>query len=524
MSISKFFKEAIAYRLAGGHAADHAAMGVILKNKLQAGMAAAERLNPVDFQPWLPPTDLSTGLMLKRINSTAYPAGIVVCNNAGTHQFVARVGGTTTTAEPTLLTTPLTTSGTFNMGDITDGGVTWNWMGAVRTPVALTGAPSMLLGTKPSQLTTRNNFAPQGSGNAGGPAYNNIFRFVGGPAFTGVNTNWQAWVRGPSTTATSRSTDLAGNYRSAKSSVVFMTDAPYIALDLATGGTFPNTAQFGLEIDGRRIWDGNVQPVVTPSAGSGYVLVDLRSSGPRKARKVKIHINTSYNGYGCFWTSPTDSVWFPGSANDYKMCVVGDSITYGSNSGPLVSGWDLCTQVGSLIGCDDVWLEAVGGTGFIATNGIYDLTYIQRIADVIAASPDVVYIHGCYNDQASAGATLVTAILTYLQALHAGLPKAMIIMSGTYGGAGTNTVASGVEANQITAMAQFADPNSYFIPVSTATPPWIVNGGTLTSTTGTGNSDIYVGSTDTVHSSQNGIDYLAQKHANAIKNLVNSLT
>ena len=335
--------------------------------KIKAGIAAAEKLNPVEAQPWLPPASINTGPgNLIRANSTTYAAGTVVTNAAGTHQFVIRTAGTTAASEPAALTTPVSGTNPYNMGDLADGTAVWAWLGPVRTTTALAGAPSLSSGAKAAQLSVTVAFS---NGVAGSP---------------------------------------------------------------------------------------------------------------------------------------------------------GDSIFQGSASGPLLFGWDRASLFAALVGCDDVSNLGVGGSGFIAGNGTTVLPYIQRIADLVALQPDVVYIGGAQNDGGQ-GAAIQTAALAYYQAVRAALPSAMIIQAGTYSGS-TLAVLQATDAYLQAAVVASGDKNIYFLPTSTDTPTWNSGTGNLGAVANNGSNDIYIGPSDSVHPSQQGTIYLAYKDATAFKALINSIS
>ena len=498
--------------------------------KIRAAAAAAEVFNPVEAQPWLPPMKLEGGTTSTRANSTTYYSGAVVLNAAGTHMFMARVTGATTTAEPAAMTNPLITSTPYGLAPITDGAQTWEWIGAVRTPTALAGAPSVSIGALPSQLTKEWKFAPA---SAGASAYS-WFKWTGGLVATaGLAAYWQAFVRGSTRPSGKGNAQLSGNASLVNfAHCTYKTDAQIIALDLSTGaaaasvgaGTYPT----GIEIDGRKLFDGPAMPLVATTAPNGFVIIDMRGMG-RRTHTIRISLPHGFRGdspaFGRIFTDPISRVWAPKNANDYTIAFVGDSIIDGSSSGPLIPGADRCKMIADMLGCTSWFEGGDGGTGFLNTNGANKCTYIQRINDVISAAPDVVWIMGCLNDSDSNGfnsAQRVAAMTLYLQTLRTALPNAIIVMEGCNGGIAI-AQNQAMEADQQAAIAAVNDPYTYWIPCSTDTPPWIDGTGTLQSPSTDGNSSLYIGPTDTTHPSQSGILYLAQKDVVAFKSLINGL-
>jgi hypothetical protein len=489
-----------------------------LLTKIRAGIAAASCCNSVELQPWLPPQNINTNGTLVRLNSTAYNQGTMMLNNAGTHMFCARVAGTTAAAEVATVTTPLVTTAPYNMGQITDGSAGLLWMGPNRTASALANAPILTTGTSPAWITKV--FTVSVSGLGASP----LFRCFGGSGFAANLLNNQLMsIRGPATVVGSADTKFSGNYRGSSYSgaIEFLTDAPYFVLDLKANGSMGTTDMIGIEVDGRRLFDGACLAVATLSVGNGYLNFDFRSSGGRKARKIRLLLPGNGGGFGYVFTTPQDSVWYPTNPNRYRMVVEGDSITYGSGNGPFIPGWDRVSIFANLVGCDDFANLGVASTGFIANNSGSDLNYLGRLPSVAALQPDVLWINGALNDSASSSSARVAAMLAYLQAARSVMPNTMIFMAGTYGGLNLASNQA-IEADQQTAVNQFGDTNVFFVPVSLDTPAWGTGTVAIQGTpTGTGNSETYIGVGDTTHPSAQAIAaYLAFKDATAFRNQI----
>jgi hypothetical protein len=486
--------------------------------------------NPVELPPWLPPQSVTGGINT-RVNATTYALSSMIVNAAGTHQFIVTQAGTTAGAEPATVTNPIVTTDPYNMGFITDGTASLAWAGPVRTTTPLPGAPSVSVSTLPAQLTTSVRAAPNLASVPLGPN----MRGVGGTGYiTGTTNTFQAYCRGASTTAAGTpNTQVKGigttPYLNCTwdSYIEFMTDASLLALDFQDNGAagLQTTMITTIEIDGRRMQDGAMVPQTNTSAGAGYIILDWRSTGPRKWRKIRVATFGPSGGgaiYADVRTTPADTVSFPYNPNRYRVAWNGDSLAAGSNNGPSTQRWDLPSLWGDLVGCDDVSNIGVLGTGFIGNASGLQLTYIQRIPDLQLLNPDILVIAGAFNDIAFTSAARQQAMLAYLQAVRKALPNLMIIMQGTFGGTSpTNNTA--VETDQQLAVQNFNDPNCFFVPIQLDTPAWFTGTGSLTGTTGTGNNDIYIGPLDAIHPSIQGIVYAASKAANAFKNLIASL-
>lgn len=498
-----------------------------LVRRIRAAMAAAAISNAVDSPPWLPPATLNTGPGNQiRANATAYPAGCVITNAAGTHQFVVRVTGTTAGAEPATVTTPLVTATPYNMGDIADGTASLNWLGPVRTTTANPNAPVVSSGAKPAQLSVAQNF---GAGGAYGAALTSLFQFSGGVgAICGGTNTFLTYSLGGLVIGGSSQVDALGatGFGPQCNSVTFMTDAPLIALDLTTGAQASGlaiTTQVYIEIDGIRLMDGPLQPIVALAAASGFILLDWRANGGRKQRKIRLSVgnSTGQPSYGRIYVTPQDQISYPYNPNRYVMAFGGDSLVAGSASSSQIPSFDRVAQLGSLIGCDHIVSLGVGGTGYIAAGAGYN--YIGRLRDIVRVNPDVLYMANNFNDSGSTSAQRAAAVLSYLQGVRAVLPNGIIILGGTVGGTSPTNNAL-LETDIATGVAQFGDRNTFFLPMATDPTPYETGTGNLGATNGSGNNDIYKGPSDTTHLSFMGIQNVVRREANALRNLFNSLS
>lgn len=498
--------------------------------KMRAGFAAAATKNAVETPPWLPPLTINTGPgNAIRANVTVYPTGYVFTNAAGTHQFVCRLGGTTAAAEPATVVTPIVTSAPYNMGDIADGTATLAWLGPVRVTTANPLAPIVSSGAKPAQLSTAVNFSTATAYGASNP---NI-QFTGGTgAQAGGSNTFLTYALGPQLPpglgSSQVSADGTVGFGPLSNAATFYTDAPLLALDMSTGAQSSGLSTLHwcyIEVDGVRLMDGQMVAQAALAAGSGFILLDWRSNGGRKPRKIRISTSRSDIGqpsYGRVYTSPQDSIWYPSNPNRYRLAMVGDSLGAGSASSSFMLNWDRASLLGALIGCDDVSNLGIGGTGYIADSSKAQLNYIGRMRDNITLQPDVLYVCNNFNDSGFSSATRVQAISNYLVAARNVLPNSLIILGGTIGGTSPANNAL-LETDMKTAVNTFNDPNCFFLPECSDTPSWETGTGNINAPNGTGNNDIYKGPTDTIHPSLLAIGYHAQKDANAIRNLVNSI-
>lgn len=179
--------------------------------------------------------------------------------------------------------------------------------------------------------------------------------------------------------------------------------------------------------------------------------------------------------------------------------------------------------MGKMLGWTDVREVAVGGTGFINPS-TYASTFgdATRVADIVEANPDVIVVSATPNDNSYTASAITAAALAAFQAYRTAMPKALIIVGGIFpGSTGPGSTALANENAVKAAFDQWADGNSWFIPVATdPTGSWIFGTGKVGAANNSGNSDLYVNSADTVHPSQDGHDYFARRWAAAIRRKV----
>jgi hypothetical protein len=180
-----------------------------------------------------------------------------------------------------------------------------------------------------------------------------------------------------------------------------------------------------------------------------------------------------------------------------------------------------------MLGCDDVWSSATGGTGFINNGG--GSTLITRLPRVVAAAPDILYIPPIHNDVGNDAtyntATRTAAYLAYFAAVRAALPRTVILAGGGYATGAANlltTAASAwqVEADMAAAVAAFNDPLVKFIPtISDPAGRWLFGDGNVSGTGNStpGNSNFMIGDgTDTLHPNVRFYDWMMSRECEAI--------
>jgi lysophospholipase L1-like esterase len=423
-----------------------------------------------------------------------FTAGQVVANyTLGTPlNYLCTVGGQSGTGGPT---------GT-GAGPITDGTVTWFFFGLTNN-ISLSVSPLVTISsTVPSGLTLSYPI----------PASAASFFFSGGVPF--LQNGREYSFPGVTEPSNSNASTTGSNYGCG---VTFYTDAPKFAIAQNNQNTIP----WRIIVDGQYISISGT--VGSNSANPAYNVVDF--GGVRKARKITIEstMGWEFAGVAC---GPLDSVWAPDAADNIRAIIVGDSLAAGAgNTGdgpaPIIGRTDWPSQIGKYLGWSDPWNSSAGGTGYI-NNASTKENYIQRVTDVTGNVPDLVIVEGGANDTSSSAANVQAAALAYFQAVRSSLASVPIIVLGIPNAGGPNAATISTENAVAAAVTQFADANTYFIPVATAANPWLTGTGNVNSPAGNGNCDVYTGP-DSTHPTQAGIDYFAYRISNAVRNVIQQI-
>lgn len=317
----------------------------------------------------------------------------------------------------------------------------------------------------------------------------------------------------------SRYPNTRGTLSSSQStwSVEFGTDATAIQVrfNYQTAGTYR------LSVDGRRVTD-LMQPVGGTTAGSTHLMtVNL---GAAQARTIRLDF--SVVPFGGVHLPPGATMWSTATRAG-RFMAFGDSLSEGSsmNTGGGAGTW--APKAASLLGYDNCWNEARGGTGYI-TAGSY-ATLANRVAtDVIANTPTKLIVWAGYNDSGGSQPSISTAAASLYSTLKAGLPSAAIYVIGCWSPTGspgaslTNTDAT-LRAAAAAASLPFISPitgacYSASGALMATHGAWITGTGRAGATTGTGNADTYIG-TDAIHPTDAGHAYLAKRITAALQEL-----
>ena len=238
----------------------------------------------------------------------------------------------------------------------------------------------------------------------------------------------------------------------------------------------------------------------------------------RRVRKILLLPDTgNYNGFFGVYTSALDRVAAPPTPPNLRVVWSGDSFCEGAAAGVWINAY--AALVSRQLGFRDAWNVAMGGTGLLKKGLAGDRpNYRERIADIVAANPDLLIFNFSVNDSDQVASALATELTTYLLALRTALPDMWILISGVAAASlgPTQNVIDG-ESACAAAIATLGDPKIAFVPVSTDTAgPWIFGTGRIGATNGSGNSDFYI-SSDGTHPGPDGYAYLTARLAEAFK-------
>jgi hypothetical protein len=229
---------------------------------------------------------------------------------------------------------------------------------------------------------------------------------------------------------------------SMKPAVAFETNARWLGIRLSSSYFVGDSHKLKVEVDGRLI--SHNRPIYTYTTGDPYYLYDFSKlpqtkSGYRTVRLFGANRWPETLAF-IFQFGPNDYVGPVKNVNSYKMSWEGDSLTGGGNGTPYD---DLSTQAricANLLGCDNVYDNAQGGTGFLANSNNTKTTYIQRIDRINLFAPDIHITGGNHNDLGDGlgsdgilrtSATRTVATAAYHTAFRAANPNAIHIITGS---------------------------------------------------------------------------------------------
>lgn len=317
----------------------------------------------------------------------------------------------------------------------------------------------------------------------------------------------------------SRYPNTRGTLSSSQStwSVEFGTDATalQVRVNYQTAGTYR------LAVDGRRYTD-LMQPVGGTTPGSTHLLtINL---GAAQARTIRLDF--SVVPFGGIHLPPGATMWTT-AARTGRFMVFGDSLSEGSNMNTGGGAGTWAPKTAQLLGYNDCWNEARGGTGYI-TAGSYATLATRVATDVVTNTPTKLVVWAGYNDSGGSQPSISAAAASLYSTIQSGLPTCRTYVIGCWSPTGSpGATLTSTDATLRTAAAAaglpFISPITGSIYNSAGTllsthGPWITGTGRVGATTGAGNADTYIG-TDAVHPTDAGHAYLARRVLAALQEL-----
>ncbi len=250
----------------------------------------------------------------------------------------------------------------------------------------------------------------------------------------------------------------------------------WIALNMQSANFLKNVP-YEILVNGRYLSETPLVFAADQSGGPNRVLLLNMAKFPEGKKTIEIRVYDNIQSKLAFeiYKEADDQVWPAENQNRFRMAFEGDSITVGSYICAYRPRYWIERIVGDQLGCDAVYNNAVGGTGLI-NNGTTKTTYLDRLPDLVAFTPDVVVFGGVQNDIGNNGTynstTRQAAALAYFQALRAALPNALVVVVGAQALQNQSlTSAAGTlyeaETDIKTAFTTWSDANSLFIPLAT---------------------------------------------------------
>lgn len=452
----------------------------MLGEKLRRAASRASVSNPITARPWLSPNAYA--------NSTALRLGQVISN--GGNWYVVTVAGTTASSG----TGP---TGTTPRTLVTDGTVSFSYLGGAIAPDTGTGAPAITLTTTDPALGLK--WYPQ--------SLPNSFKARGGTPTAYSTYGWQF---------TTFTATAGGAVQDNEASVSFVSDDSKIDLFL------PANSSMSVLVDGRQLQPGNFTVAVDTHLIIDWSATSARGRHEYEAIVFKATLTTTTPSlFGFVETSATGNVFAPTSADEATMVYVGDSYLAGSAFGPWIGAGRLVQQVGLQLGIKNRWNFGIGGTGYLSPGAGPYYTFDQRIAQVAALKPDIVITMGSVNDKSYGASAITAAVAQYITDLRAALPNTPLVIIGCQPIDLVNSIApagSGLSAAQLEAAVQAGvnqvnDSKTWFIPMATTTVPWVTSSWNNTGTglVGTPANTNFMLATDGVHPPEYGTGYYAQR-------------
>ncbi|MCM3521793.1 SGNH/GDSL hydrolase family protein [Curtobacterium sp. P97] len=252
-------------------------------------------------------------------------------------------------------------------------------------------------------------------------------------------------------------------------------------------------AAFRILVNGRYLTPTHV-PLGGTAGQLGFVTVDF---GAPIVAPVNITLEaTGAPFYGVIHQNASTISKIPGP-EPKKLMMILDS--YGGGSGQVTTLTSLAKTTAWLLGCRALANTSIGGSGWLANGNNGEPSIGNRVAnDVVAQAPDVIVIGLGHNDAPYSDAQIQTSVNSAVAAIRAGLPNALIVVTGPI----FSTPAPGRYTAMQAAIFAGVSGIAGVVTVDTVNRPWIT----------AANAGKYV-SSDGTHPVQLGANYFGIRYA-----------
>lgn len=404
--------------------------------------------------------------------TTAYVVNQIVTVGGGQH-LICSTAGTSASSIPVYGIAALTGR------PFTDGTAVWYGLPIIATatdpnaPTLTTGANAAALGLAQTVTVLGNNLAQNPAAKITGMGANLWgFAFAVGGYFAATGT-----VSGGNATtlATNAGQSNAYVYNTYEFDWEFYVTDSYFGLCMANINT-----PVMIEVDGVL-----VTPNGTQASGTNAFTFGFNYNGVVKRRLVRVMCGGFSNLVQGIALSPVGFLEFTDTPADVLL-TLGDSINFtvvaGTTGSSIVHAFN--GYLKRYLGLSAVWDAGVGGSGYVSQNAnTFNVPAMlanpTNITNFKALNPGHVLINAGCNDAGQTLSTVLTAALGSWQALRAILPNAKItILDGFPNATGPAANNLALAVGLLATFNTWGDPNSRFIPITTATAATAITQGT----------------------------------------------
>lgn len=352
---------------------------------------------------------------------------------------------------------------------ITDGTVKWQYIGKATstgsTPLYSTVTPTTSADVMDGYIAfvNQNNFAAMGLTATTVSTTNPQAKFTNGVLATTIT--YTPKNQGTAASPTRSSSGIFGCVR------MVTNCRKWIAFCSVNAIYQYDNKLHGIKVNGKWLSESHVE-YTAAILNPGAYLLDLSSFGSGEKVVELYFVDDPINIINKVAVGTEEYVYPLEATDDFKVSLEGDSIS--DNTYIAAIGVMQKTEVllGEYLGSKNVQNNAIGGTGFVSNSGGTKTTYIDRLSDITTFAPDLLIIGGSHNDDTYTSAQRLAAYAAYFAAVRAALPGCTVGVVGAnqLRGETSSGTQLTVEQDLKSAFNTWADPNSFFVPVLTATP------------------------------------------------------